>query len=52
MPRGSNTVVAMDWDPNMVIHLNEMGLRLRGNGSVRFIYILFRTTPIPEYRVW
>ncbi|KAF4984436.1 hypothetical protein FZEAL_399 [Fusarium zealandicum] len=52
LPRGSNSVIPMDWDPGMVIHLNEMGLRLRGSGSVRFIYILFRTAPSPEYRVW
>ncbi|SPJ83827.1 uncharacterized protein FTOL_10343 [Fusarium torulosum] len=53
IPRGgSNSVISHNWDPRTVIHLHEMGFELRGNGSVRFIYVLFRTAPCPEYRVW
>ncbi|KAJ3529436.1 hypothetical protein NM208_g9758 [Fusarium decemcellulare] len=52
LPRGSNNVIPMWWDPGMVLHLNEMGLRLKGNGSVRFIYILFRTAPFEEVTFW
>ncbi|KAF5010734.1 hypothetical protein FDECE_3121 [Fusarium decemcellulare] len=52
LPRGSNNVIPMWWDPGMVLHLNEMGLRLKGNGSVRFIYILLRTAPFAEVTFW
>ncbi|KAF4966039.1 hypothetical protein FSARC_6239 [Fusarium sarcochroum] len=52
LPRGSNTPIPHDWDPGTVIHLNEMGFEFRGNGSVRFIFIIFRTAPCLEYRVW
>jgi hypothetical protein len=52
LPRGSNSRVSHDWDPRTLIHLNEMGFEFRGNGSVRFIYILFQTAPCPEYHVW
>ncbi|KAL6917549.1 hypothetical protein FSHL1_008979 [Fusarium sambucinum] len=52
LPRGSKDRVAHDWDPRTVIHLNEMGFEFQGNGSVRFIYILFQTARYPEYHVW
>ncbi|KAF5018129.1 hypothetical protein F66182_9908 [Fusarium sp. NRRL 66182] len=52
IPRGSNVLVPINWDPGMVIHLHEMGIQLRGNGSVRFIYILFKTGPSMERRAW
>ncbi|KAM0223011.1 hypothetical protein ACHAQD_003742 [Fusarium lateritium] len=49
LPRDTNTSIPINWDPGMVIHLNEMGLQFRGNGSVRFIYILFQTAPLSEH---
>ncbi|KAM5347046.1 hypothetical protein ACJ41O_010051 [Fusarium nematophilum] len=53
IPRSHNDTIAIEWDPGMVIHLHEMGIQLRGNGSVRFIYILFRTAPAYDgYSVW
>lgn len=42
IPRGSNEEVTFCWDPNVVIQLNEMGLRFTGRGSLRLIYIMMR----------
>ncbi|RGP71135.1 hypothetical protein FLONG3_7263 [Fusarium longipes] len=52
LPRGSNDRVSHDWDPDTVLHLNEMGFEFQGNGSVRFIYILFQTARVPGGQVW
>ncbi|KAF5723563.1 hypothetical protein FMUND_1733 [Fusarium mundagurra] len=52
IPRGSNEAITHNWDPRTVIHLNEMGLQFQGNGSVRFIYILFQTAPCPKHGFW
>ncbi|KAF4335687.1 hypothetical protein FBEOM_10449 [Fusarium beomiforme] len=48
IPRGDNDPVLHKWDPRTVVHLNEMGFQFKGNGSVRFIYILFQTGPDPK----
>ncbi|CAM1501649.1 Fc.00g036330.m01.CDS01 [Cosmosporella sp. VM-42] len=43
--RGTNAVGTFAWEPNVVIHFTEMGLRVRGNGSARFIYIMLSVEP-------
>ncbi|EKJ71598.1 hypothetical protein FPSE_08237 [Fusarium pseudograminearum CS3096] len=49
LPRGSRDRIAHDWDPRTILHLNEMGFEFQGNGSVRFMYILFQTASRPGF---
>ena len=37
--RGGNTAVTVGWDPNIIIHFTELGLRVPGSGVARFIYV-------------
>ncbi|KAJ4132787.1 hypothetical protein NW754_015600 [Fusarium falciforme] len=48
MPRGTNYCIPAEWEPGMVLFLNETGIRFTGNGCLRFIYIILHKSPLPQ----
>ncbi|KAI8683253.1 hypothetical protein LRP88_04775 [Fusarium phalaenopsidis] len=50
MPQGTNYCIPVEWEPGMVLFLNETAIRFTGTGCLRFIYISFHKSALPKVK--